>query len=217
MIFYVLLTCGPRPSGSIHTHPAAKAQLRFIKKAVSSHPSIKASINSDYARRIDHLDSLPNLKKVLMGVSGSDGVKVRVDDLSRIFRVTKSSVRQKLLADLQEFGTSLYSIKHKKALAEFSPDQIRDLLIHPEKSKLPARPERSRDTSKARRSSSISRSCKSQSVAKQLKSIKNEIEERRGRVTLQMVADEANARSVSTTRGNDWSPQNVARMLKSLE
>lgn len=217
MIFYVLLTHGPKPSGSICTHPAAKAQLKFIKRAVSSHPDMKVDVTFDYVRRIDRFDSLPNLKQVLVAVSDVDGVKVRVDDLSRIFRITDLNARQDLLAILQEFGTSLYSIKHNKTLADFSTDQIHNLVLHPEKSKLPAQQNRNGDTTKARASSLRSRTGRSLLVAHQLQNIKNELMDSEGRATLQMVADEANTRGMTTTRGSEWTPQNVARMLKLLE
>lgn len=217
MIFYVLLTYGAKPSGSIRTHPAAKAQVAFINRVVSSRPDIKTDIKFDYARRVCGLKSLPNLKKLLVAVNEIDGVKVRIDDLSRLFRIAQLDKRQELLTELQEFGASLYSIKHRKALVDFSKDEIHNLILHAEKSKLPAQQDRNADTAKARASSVRSRTGSSVPAANELLRVKNELVDNEGAATLQMVADEANARGMTTTRGYRWTPQNVARMLKLLE
>lgn len=217
MLFYVLLTYGHRPTGSVLKHPAARAQLAFIKRLVSPHPEIKVDLKFDYARRIDSLSALPALERVLSEVREIDGVKVRIDDLSRVFRITKTNNRKRLLADLQEFGACLFSIKHRKTLSDFSPDELHNLIVHAEKSKSPAQQNRSRDTAKARSSSASSRSSASIASASPVKRVKEELMDMTGKATLQMIADEANARGMRTTRGAKWTASNVGRVLDLLE
>lgn len=217
MIFYILLTYGPKPCGAILTHPAAQAQLRYIRQKMAAYPGGKSKITYDYARHVDRLDSLPRLKSLLSGVHELDGIKVRIDDLSRIFRITNLTRRTELLVELQAFGTTLHSIKHGKSLAEFSDTELQNLVLHPEKSRFPAKQRRTADTSKARASSSRSRTDRSLRTGQQLSKIKNELTKIHGEVTLKMISEEANAQGVTTTRGQKWTSQNVARMLKTLE
>ncbi|WP_170333259.1 hypothetical protein [Ruegeria arenilitoris] len=217
MIFYVLLTYGNRPTGPIKSHPAAKAQLALIDRIASLNPRIKAEVVFDYARSVEGLHSLPRLEKVLASLNDVDGVKVRLDDLSRLFRIAKMGDRERLLEELQVFGSSLYSVKHKKTLSNFSTGEIHNLILHAEKSNLPAQQERAGDTANARAASLNSRKGKSIAVAKQLQAVKNELLRREVSAVNQNVADEANARGIRTTRGGKWTAQNVDRMLKSLE
>lgn len=217
MIFYVLLSYGNRPAGSIRAHPAAKAQLAFVNRLVSRNPEIKVDLQFDYTRRVKGLRSLPTLERVLTKVKPIDGIKVRIDNLSRLFRIAEMSDREQLLADLRAFDSKLISLKHGKTLSEFSANEIHNLILHAEKSTLPAQRHRGGDTGSARASSLVSRKDSSVRLAKQLESIKDELIDIRHRATLRMVADEANARGMRTTRGGKWTPQNVDRMLKSVE
>ncbi len=217
MIFYVLLTYGNRPTGPIRSHPAAKAQLALIDRIVSLNPRIKAEVVCDYARSVEGLRSLPRLEKVLASLKGVDDVNVRLDDLSRLFRKAKMRDRERLLEELQVYGSSLYSVKHMKTLSKFSTSEIHNLVLHAEKSIFPAQQERAGDTAHARAASIISRKGKSIAVAKQLQAVKDELLRKKVPAVNQSVADEANARGIRTTRGGKWTAQNVDRMLKSLE
>lgn len=217
MIFYVLLTYGIRPTGAIKSHPAAKAQLALINRLVSLDPQIKPKVVFDYARSVEGLRSLPQLAYVLARLQGFDGPKVRLDDLSRLFRIAEMRDRERLLKELQVYGSILFSLKHRKTLSEFSTNEIHNLILHAEKSKSPAQQQRAGDTANARAASINSRKSRSIAVARQLQALKNELLQREVPAVNQNVADEANARGIRTTRGGKWTAQNVDRMLKSLE
>lgn len=217
VICYVLITYGEKPSGSIRTHPAAKAQIGLFDKWFQHFPHsqrLPARFFGDYARRVKGLASLPKLQRMLVALSNIDGPSIRIDDLSRVFRITNPQQRQNLMDELQEFGKYIFSMGHQKRLSEFSPDEIRDLIVHPEKSKRLAKQDRSRDTMSARLSSAKSRAEASKSNAHLLGQVKEELTRTESRVTLQKIADHANARGMRTSRGKEWTPQNVGRMLK---
>ncbi|WP_026759193.1 hypothetical protein [Sediminimonas qiaohouensis] len=214
VICYVLITYGANPSGSIRTHPAAKAQIGLFQKSLERFPQVKAKFVVDYARRIEGLGSLPKLQRMLVALSDIDGPSICIDDLSRVFRITNLQQRQNLIEELQEFGKYIFSIGHQKRLSEFSSDEIRNLILFPEKSKRLARQDRSRDTTSARLSSAKSRAETSKKNAHLLRQVEEELKGTESRVTLQMIADGANARGMRTSRGKEWTPQNVGRMLK---
>ncbi len=214
VICYVLITYGQKPSGSIRTHPAAKAQLGLFESIRQRYPQLKTKFVVDYARRIKGLASLPKLQRMLVALSDIDGPSIRIDDLSRVFRITNLRQRQNLMEELQEFGKYIFSMGHQKRLSEFSPDEIHDLILHSEKSKRLAKQGRSRDTMSARLSSAQSRAATSKRNAHLLGQVKEELTRTESRVTLQKIADHANARGMRTSRGKEWTPQNVGRMLK---
>lgn len=214
VICYVLITYGAKPSGSIRTHPAAKAQIGLFQKSLERFPQVKAKFVVDYARRIEGLASLPNLQRMLVALSDIDGPSIRIDNLSRVFRITNPQQRQNLMEELQGFGKYIFSMGHQKRLSEFSPAEINSLILCPEKSKRLAKQERTRDTMSARLSSAQSRAATSKRNAHLLGQVKEELTRTESRVTLQMIADGANARGMRTSRGKEWTPQNVGRMLK---
>lgn len=171
-------------------------------------------IESCESRRINSLASLPKLHRVLVQLSDRNGPAIRIDNLSCLFRITDLQQRQNLLNELQAFGEYIFSIGHQKRLSEFSPDENRDLTLHPEKSKRLAKRDRNRDTKSARLSSAQSRAETSKKNARLLKQVEEELKGTESRVTLRMIADHANAHGMRTSRGKEWTPQNVGRMLK---
>ncbi len=217
MIFFVLIIYGTKPSGSYREHPQAKTQIDIYEKLLEGCPEVSARYVIDSARRINGLASLPKLNNALTSLSNMDGFKIRFLDLSRLFSYTDLNKREAFLQELNEYAAHIFSVRHKKALSDFSADEIYDLILHPEKSKLPSKQGQPRDTKKARSSSMISRTGRAISTARKFYSMKEELVSSEGRATLQMVADQANVRGMRTSRGKKWTAPNVGRMLDLLE
>ena len=213
MIFYVLLSYGPKPTGPLRNHPAAVAQMRLFDLVVAQCQPEEDRRLHDYARSVAGLGSLPRLQKMLVALSGHGTGSVVVDDPARIFRICPLKARQQLLAEMLAFKNHLHSIKHGKALTSFSETEISDLILHPEKSKNPAQPRRNCDTSDARVASLKSRTETALQKAHALAEIKDRLRLTNKGVTLKMIADAANSIGLRTTRGRLWTAPNVARAL----
>ncbi|MCA1777725.1 MAG: hypothetical protein LC676_19595 [Loktanella sp.] len=216
-MFYVLLTYGAKPSGSIRTHPAAKTQIRFYDEVISKNLIQKPRFVYDYARNAQSLNDLPNLKRWLEVCKKADNGRILIDDITRLTKIIGLEYRVSFLEELKDFGAFIHSIKHKKLLLEFSGTMLTHIVLHPELNKHPAQQIRHQDTRAARRSSEKTRSFKALRHALPLKALREEIISTRGRATLQEISDEANLRGLKSSRAKNWTPQNVARALKLLE
>ena len=76
---------------------------------------------------------------------------------------------------------------------------------------------RKEQTADATIASRISRANAADEKARELDTIREELNEGHEKPTLKMIADEANKRGLTTTRGGSWSSSTVGRMLKRLE
>ncbi|WP_138422374.1 hypothetical protein [Maritimibacter alexandrii] len=217
MLFYVLLSYGAKPHGSIDDHPAARSQLRLIRRIEEKHAIPAKKICFDYARRIASIDDLPNLTTLLDFVLLHPGVKVRIDDLSRLFRITDLGKREALLSSLRHYEAAIFSIRHGLALKDFSSEQSHNLLLHPEKSKSLALQGRPGWTDEAQQSSAAIRRKSAHANALALDRIREELRRAGDRDTLKNIAARANGAGLLTRRGKRWSEQNVARALKMLD
>lgn len=214
VIFYVLLTYGTKPTGSISTHPAAQSQLRFYKSFSLRNGIQDTRFVCDYCRKSNSLQSLPKLAAILEELKRKKIGKVCIDDVARLLKVCELMSRVGFLEELREYGAQLYSLKHGKSLDEFSGAMLTALVRDPEKSKLPGQQLRSKDTQAARRSSSEVRSRNALRHAQPLLDLRRELGASSGRATLKEIADEATVRGLKTSKGINWTPQNVARALK---
>jgi hypothetical protein len=217
MIFYALLTYGKKPTGSIAKHPAAQSQLRFYQAFVSHHGIQNAQSVYDYSRKINDLNSVPNLRKLLKALKNKQGGKVYIDDVARLLKGCELHWRVGFLEELREHGAHIHSLKHQKTLEEFSGAMLKNLVQFPEKSKHPAKQARPKCTLEARRSSAEARSSNAVRHARPLADLRQELISRSGRATLEEIADEAAVRGLKTSKGKNWTPQNVARALKLVD
>lgn len=214
MIFYVLLSYGRKPDGSIRNHPAAAAQMRLFDDVVEHYKPKEDKRFFDYARRVTGIASLPKLQAFMIALSERGNGTVSIDDLSRIFRICPWNMRNQLLDDLLVFKAHLHSITHRKALIDFSDTEIKNLIIHPEKSKSLARTRGNRDSSTARKSSMKVRREKALQKAEALKRLEDRLLEANTNVSWRMIAEAANAAGLRTTRGQLWTASNVARTME---
>tara|TARA_R100001369_G_scaffold89568_1_gene127358 strand:+ start:1756 stop:2328 length:573 start_codon:yes stop_codon:yes gene_type:complete len=180
MIFYVLLTYGKKPAGSIATHPAAQSQMRFYRNLVSHHGIQKTQFLYDYSRKFRDLESLPGLRKLLEALKNKEGGKVYIDDVARLLKGCELQWRVGFLEELREHGAQIYSLKHRKSLDEFSGAMLKNLVQFAEKSKHPAQQARPKDTQAARRSSSEVRSSNAVRHARPLADLRQELIARSG-------------------------------------
>lgn len=217
MAFYILLTHGKRPTENFLGHPAAKSQVRYFNM-ICSHKGIqKPQYLYDYARTAKSLASLPTLKFVLKKLERAGEGSVVVDDIARLIKICDLSYRVDFVQELQVYGHWIYSINHKNTLSDIPEKTIHGLILHPEKSKHPAKQQRHKNTVAARTSSEASRSNIADQNARRLAAVRDELVAAHGTATLQQISYEATARGLTSTRGGNWTPQNVARVLKRLQ
>jgi hypothetical protein len=213
ILFYVLITYGDKPSGSLSDLAEGRTQLKALNDLRQLHPGKEAKVVSDYCRSIRHLNSLPKFKMMLRTLRGAGSGLLFIDDLHRIFRRTPSTARSSLLSEMRESGAHLFSLRHNKNLSDFSNEQIRVLLVNADRAKLARNRIGTSDTENARIASAKSRLGRAVAIGLAISRIREELLVSHDRVTLQMVADQANERDLQTATGKQWTRQTVSKAL----
>lgn len=214
MNYYVFLNYGAKPQASVLGHPAASGQVKLARVLAQRYPNSKVRYVSDYARSVPGLDSLPHFQRVLRSFQSAGRGLIFLDDLARIFRNAPLPSRKALIEELEVFGEYIFSLRHNKKLSEFTDREIELLLLHPEKSKSVSTGRGRRNTDEARKASAISRSVRSKEVKSEIRELQQKMQQERGVVTLQTIADEANSLGLRTSRGKEWTRQTIGRALE---
>ncbi|MBZ8117375.1 hypothetical protein KUD11_01805 [Roseovarius sp. LXJ103] len=217
ILFHVLITYGPNNHSAFSQHPQYKAQMIAREGLLEKYPGKDSRVICDYARSVARLNDLPNLQQVLCEMRARGVGLIFVDDLARILRIAPISHRGQLMSELQSFAKHLISLKHGMLLSEFTGTQIRDLTLHAEKMKLPRAPTSPRDTSAAQHASAAARSRKAQLLNQKINNVRSAMASAGSKITLQAVADEANAIGLRTSVGGAWTRQAVKRALDGLD
>lgn len=225
---YVLITHGPRHAISdLFTHPGAKRQARNLKvfherRIKLEAPGSRLRILSDYCRKPQTPDDIPRLLSFLQKLAALDQRgAVFIDDFTGLVGRFPESNRQGILAALDPFGDHLYGIGQKKFLSDFSPeDRARLLITEPHnpvfagsRRALPPE-ERKSQTANAVRVSKRVRSARSDAKAAELRALRDELIAANPGLTFKDLADAANSRGITTTRGNEWTRSTVSQLLR---
>ncbi len=226
MIGYLLITYGPKPTGSLNSCKAALQQLRnlfFVAEKLTGKRELKSK--HDYAREVCSLDSLPELKALLIKAREADAV-ILIDTFDRIFSKCPKAERARLFIELKEYSGHFKDIRSGEDIGSLTAKNIVRIMnaTSPVKYVLETAPQRSRhsedkreQTRKATRASQEARAEAANRKAEELQVLKIELLKEQESITDADLAHEANERGLQTTRGGRWSTAAVKRALKRLE
>lgn len=217
ILCYVLITYGKKCSGSLWEHAEGADQLGSFGRFLAASPGLVPKYFSDYRREIRRVDDLPKFSWMLRKLEQRGSGLLFIDDLHRIFRRTPEECRGSLLFEMRGYGSNIFSIRHRKRLSEFSDAETTLLLMRPEKVKRPQRRSGRTNTEKARVASVRSRAERAVETGNKIKALQDELLDTADKVTLQMVADQANERGMRTATGQQWTRQTVARALEAAQ
>lgn len=222
---YVLITHGPRPRGSLQRCSAAKRQIENLKLFWERHNLQDRPYVFDYARKIEGLSALPNLKHALDVVNGKNG-RLIIDDCRRIFAHCSKNLRVGLFKEMAEYGEHFADLRTGRQLANLSNVDRAILLnamspisfqLEPSSQKQRPLEERQRQTRKAAAVSRIIRTKNANAKARELADLKESLKKDNRSVSAKIVAEKANEQGMKTTRGEKWSANSVRRALKRIE
>lgn len=226
MIGYILISYGPRPTGSLRQCKAAWQQIRnFVNFAQKVPDKTKLQFFHDYTRTITSLSSLPILKDLLVLAKERNAVII-TDSYQRLFVKCPPKYRRLLFKELIEYSDNFRDLQFGRSLAELSRfDRTRILttqspfkfvLGQTPKSTLSAE-DRYDQTRKATKASQLARSAAADRKAEELNKLKEELETNVGSVSFSELARAANERGLRTTRNQEWSSTTAKRALDRLK
>lgn len=226
MIGYVYLSRGPIETAQHKTNPALRDQLRNLQLASEAMNDPQKTLVVEKVAKVEDFSSLRKLK-VCFAQAAVTRDKVYIDDFRRLFRKVPPARRKNFFESIKLFSRIFCEVRSGgRSLSQLSLDDFDELLNvtglvrfqldPPRKSKLSAA-ERRRQTAAAREKSISERSKRADKLAQGLAYMRNHLLTTRDRVTLQDVANAANASWLTTTRGNPWTAASVKRMLDRLE
>jgi|GEM_PF-3416466 len=224
---YVILSHGPKPTGPLGKHEAARQQLINLNAYQRAEGIENVKVAFDYAREVKNLDALPDLKYFLDRAKGRP-TKIIIDDYRRIFHRCPIPARQELLNELLKYGPHFADMRLKLTLGGLD-NAGRALLLNdtgPVKFQLePTPPQRrpsskmfrKKQTSAATMASQKTRNLNADKKAKELSELKQRLAQKNLRPTLAEIAKAANEEGLKTTRGGNWTTSSVQRVLKRIE
>ncbi|SDI40469.1 hypothetical protein [Lutimaribacter saemankumensis] len=225
-LYYALITHGPNPEN----WPARKlGELRPVSNLVEFHKQKAAGerfiLKVEYCRNIKSQASLPKLN-ALLETAKRHGAFVTTDDFRRLFSRCDVAYRADLRSHLKAFGDHFVDLRTRKSFSSLSETATRQILFHdgPVTFKIKSEKKRTEPTpwgrnqvKEATKASAEVRARKANKKAEQLSEIRAELTEDRRTPTLKAIADEANVRGLTTSRGNHWTASTVQRALKRLQ
>lgn len=228
LYWYIVLTHGPKPTGKIDRHPAAQAQIANLKAHLKTLESeVQPLLRFDYRRKIRGLASLPELAHVLIAMRENGTGAILMDDIARLFAACEEERRKSFLTELLEYREQLAGLKQRGLLANMTETQLAMLASGRETTRYTYGGKRPRNNMSERdrkqqtvRATIASRKARGQAAddkARELADLRNKLTTDNKTPTLKMIANEANNRGITTTRGGPWSSSTVGRMLKRLE
>lgn len=229
MIYYVLLTHGAKPTGKIGNHPAARQQIANLRAYLDALPvgTTPRPVLYDYARKITGLSSTPTLLSALEQISTAGQGAVLMDNIGRLFAACDKDHRKDLMTELLVYGDQFLGLQQRERLSklpEFYLDLLRLGVIGAQFTISGTRPrsrlsksERKLQTADATLASRIARGQAADEKARHLDTIRSELARKHETPTFRMIAEEANSRGITTTRGGTWSSSTVGRSLGRLD
>ncbi len=223
MIGYVLITRGPRHFKNLRDVEAAKRQINNLEIFRKLKGFEKLELIYDYARSIESLASLPNLKTALEKLSEQESGALCIDDLGWLLRHMDIDTCKEFLKQIRPYSIHIYGIKQDKRLNTLKPGDMKELLSPKSglfKIATPAgsvsNESSNEQTKKATHYSAIARKSYAIQTAQKLDNLLNELQASGADVNHSALAIEANLRGILTTRNNVWSRATVNRALKKL-
>jgi hypothetical protein len=229
MIFYVLLTHGAKPRGKINNHPAARAQLANLSAYWESvcRDGQSPDVVYDYQRKITGLSSLPNLSLLLEKMKAAGQGVVLMDNVARLISACHDEYQPSLVNELIDHGNHIAGLRQGGSLSGMNEFYLTMLATGQQTprytfgDKRPRKNMSERDrrhqTFKATLVSRKARGGAADKKARELDAIREDLTRTHEKPTLKMIAEEANTRGLTTTRGGSWSSSTVGRTLKRLD
>lgn len=208
---------------------AERRRVRPIRNLLEFHKQHgkggKLSLGLDYCRHVKGLSSLPKLKEFLE-LARQNGVWFVTDDFRRIFARCDRAVRPELYQEIIAYGNYLKDLRTGKSFSLLHETQVKSIVGHEgpvrfifesDKPKGEPTPRGLDQVKNATKASAEIRGLKANKKAEQLKEVKAALTVEGKSPTLKGIAEEANARGLTTTRGNPWTTSTVQRVLKRLQ
>lgn len=229
MIFYIVLTHGAKPTGNIRNHPAASQQIANLRgywealKLETKPPPVV----HDYRRKITGLSSLPNLSRELERMSARGEDVVLMDNIGRLFAACEKDRRAQLLEELHDYKMHLIGLKQGGKIWDMGQRRRLFMASGRETTRYTyggkrrrtsmTKQDRLKQTTEATAASCIARGQSADEKARELDAVREDLSQERRKPTLKMIAEAANDRGITTTRGGNWSSSTVGRSLKRLD
>ena len=226
LLYYALITHGPNPE---YWPARKKRELRPVRNLMAFHKhkagDNKFKLEIEYCRCIRNPASLPKLRALLV-TAKQHGLSVITDDFRRIFARCQSDYRAQCYVDLEAYGDHFIDLRTARPLGQLEEVTLRQILFHDgpvtfkiksEKQEKEPTPWGRNQVKEATKASAKVRALKADRKAEQLSEIRAELSEDGKAPTLKEIAEEANARGVTTSRDNHWTASTVQRALKRLQ
>jgi hypothetical protein len=222
MIGYVYLSSGAIRTNNPLLYPARRDQLENLKFASEALGESAPKVLTEKQPKILNLDSLPKLNAALRHASRAQD-RVVIDDFRRIFRKVPLRQRKPMMESLMGLGRAFWELRGEgRAFGSLKLPDLEELLdtmgpvsfrIQPRQPKRRDEGELRSQTANARAASISSRSSAADRIAQKLAEVKADLLKNSEGATLTAIADEANQRGITTTRGKRWSAATVKRAL----
>lgn len=229
MIFYIVLTHGAKPTGKIGNHPAASQQIANLRgywdglKRETKPPPVV----HDYRRKITGLSSLPSLSHALATVKASGQGAIVMDNIARLISACDEEQQLGLFNELIDYGDHLVGLRQGGYLSRMNEIQLTMLASGRETTRYTyggkrrrtsmTKQDRLKQTTEATAASRIARGQAADEKARELDAVREDLSQEHRKPSLKMIAEAANDRGITTTRGGNWSSSTVGRSLKRLD
>ena len=128
MIAYMLLTYGPKPRGSVANHPAVRQQLANLDYYFKNRDAAKVDYYCDYTRRVNGLQSLPNLSELLKALHANQYGAVLMDDIGRLYRACPIELQVGLLEQISPYAHHLAGLRQRRRLSDMSDTDVANMV-----------------------------------------------------------------------------------------
>jgi hypothetical protein len=226
MYGYIFVSSGPVRSTGKKLTGALQHQRDNLMAMADVFNLDPKKIFVEKATTVESLSSLPKLRRLLRQAQTA-GKTVMIDDFQRLFVRAPIPKRPALFKELAELGGLLRDLRHEGVPLGMLKNESRDAIVYalsPSRFRVegtagPPRPveERQRQTANARHVSAMVRMRKADVRAERLLALQHALEAERGSLSHADLAEAANAKGLTTTRGHPWSGSTVSRALRRLD